>query len=265
MRQITIEARLNPRHVDSGFSSVYTGQWSLPPISVRINGGSEQIVLAQGISPIKRTFSAPIGGEVEVLWHGDESTANVHVYYTDTPAANFNDNAKILVNSSTVRLPGGGSYATPVHGRFTVTAPGTQNSITYDVPAARQVTTAPGTFTVEINDNYGDKVWSEGVGSILISVNGGYPTPILEAPNKITIPTPHKVSFTARAGDRVQIIWKSATYSEEGQVLVYRSDRPAGSINDTANILGAIPCRQAEKPNGIGGRGYNVVADILVR
>jgi hypothetical protein len=96
MRQITIDARLNPQYVDSAFSPVYTGQWRAPPVLVKINGGSEQLVLAQGISPIKRTFSAPIGAEVEVLWRGEDGTGQLHVYYTDTPAGSITDTANVL-------------------------------------------------------------------------------------------------------------------------------------------------------------------------
>jgi hypothetical protein len=245
--------------------------WDLAPVFVKINGGPEKVVLAGGRSPIKRTFTAAIGDKVEVLWLGDARTGEVFVSYTDTPAANFKDNAKILVTSGAVNVSP--NQAVPlVLGAFTVTAPGTQNSLTFDSPAARQVTTAPGTFTVELQKNpaYGDtdmdRRWIYSYGSIWISVNGGFLTPLVEEPKVSTpIPLPHKASFTARAGDRVQVIWKSGSGAGVTGVFVYRNDRPASGINDTANILGVIGFGRVQTPGGSGGKGENVVADLLVR
>ncbi|MCL1813228.1 MAG: formylglycine-generating enzyme family protein [Treponema sp.] len=261
LRQFTVEARSTAVFEYGMIAGSDPAIWGHPPVMVKINDGPEQVVVSSGRSPIKRTFTAAIGDKVEVRWLGDDRTGKVHVYYTDTPAANINDSAKILVVS------GGGIYDTPIHGRFAVTARGTPNSIIFGTQAARQVTTAPGTFTVEIialNSSLKSESWGPSHGSVLISVNGGLPTPLVEQLvfNDKWIPTPHKVTFNARAGDRVQIIWRAGSSAGMAQVFVYRNDRPARDIKDTANILSAIGWDQAVRTE----RGAeNVVVDMVIR
>ena len=270
-RQFTVEARRNDHRNDAlvvGDHKV----WRYGVVWVKINGGPEQVVLSMGRSPLKRSFSAAIGDKVEVLWMGGADhlgVEEVFVYYADTPARNPEDNANILAraHSGSLKL----SYQNAASfGTFTVTARGTPNSITYGEPAAGQVTTAPGTFTVELQMNpaYNNNSWTPNEGSIWMSVNGGLPTVLVAQPATSTsIRTPHKANFTARAGDRVQIIWRAGSGSRTAQVFVYRNDRPAGSINDTANVLGAIPYSKVQTPNSGSNphTGENVVVDILVR
>ena len=112
------------------------------------------------------------------------------------------------------------------------------------------------TITVAIDkivDSAQYKAWDSGQGVIKYTINGGEQKTLFTDGN-----TPAAKSFSAKAGDKVQVIWKGNDYAQEGQVYVYYQDDPATSISDSSRILGSIPAGKANP------EGDNVVASFTV-
>lgn len=97
------------------------------------------------------------------------------------------------------------------------------------------------------------KVCDSGQDEIKYTINGGEPKMLFTGGN-----TPNAKTFSAKVGDKVQVIWSGEDYSQEGQVYVYYQDDPAKSINDSSRILGSIPVGKAKTD------GDNVVASFTV-
>jgi hypothetical protein len=81
--------------------------------------------------------------------------------------------------------------------------------------------------------------WDWGQGSILYSINGGASRMLFEGTSS-PIDTPHKVTFTADVGDKVEVTWQRSSYAHEAEVFVYYTQAPATSIDDTARVIGSI-------------------------
>jgi len=97
------------------------------------------------------------------------------------------------------------------------------------------------------------KTWDSGQGEIKYTINGGEPKTLFTGGN-----TPNTKTFSAKVGDKVQVIWSGKDYAREGQVYVYYQDNPAKSISDSSRILGSIPVGKANP------YGDNVVASFTV-
>ena len=262
-RQFTVEAipaAQNRRYPNPSIST-YADEWvywSKSPVRVSVNGGPAQVIMSLGPLQTSRTFTASVGDKVQVLWDIDNRSlteSEVYVYYTDTPVRNVRDEAAKLIGSSERKRKF-------VIGDFTVTARGTPNNITNLItgnPPFNGKAVPPGEYTVEaISSSSTEKNWTWDHGAIFVSVNGQFPRTLVEQPYRIGILLP-KVTFTVRAGEQVRVIWAGGSYANYRHVIVYRSDRPASGIDDTANVLGAV--RFGAAANGKD----NVIVDLNVR
>ncbi len=97
-------------------------------------------------------------------------------------------------------------------------------------------------ITVEVHNPTTSK-WDAGQGDIKYTVNGGSDVTLLSGAKGSG--TPKKLTFSASAGDKVQIIWTPGKFASEAQVFAYYSDTPASNINDSSRVLGWISVGEA--------------------
>jgi hypothetical protein len=188
-----------------------------------------------------------VGDKVEVIWTGDEKFANVHVCYTDTPAPGFYDFAtNRIIASSDAMFSRGTLGRNNKIASFTVAAPG-------------PIPPAPPMRTVIVEASSIQRDWFPSHGAIAVKINGGEPKQITIIAGVVqeTI----KVPFTAKVGDRVEILWLRGFNSHLGQMFAYYSDRPARNISDSANIIGAAPSGGPSNATMF----YTTLADFTVR